>query len=113
LIDDVSSQVGSHFHFLESNPYLEFDRGLAFGKRLNIPAGTAVRFEPGEKKAVWLCDIAGKKVVLGGNNLSNGPATPARLPEVLTRVVAQGFKVRASCSRLATLPNTRTHSYKI
>eukprot|EP00976_Prorocentrum_cordatum_P013858 276543-Prorocentrum_minimum.AAC.3 len=97
------SQVGSHFHFIEANPYLEFDRGLAFGKRLNIPAGTAARFEPGEKKAVWLVDIAGKRVVWGGNNLTNGPVKPERLPEVLTRVVANGFKVTSPISLLKVL----------
>uniref|UniRef100_A0A7S0RYC8 Urease n=1 Tax=Pyramimonas obovata TaxID=1411642 RepID=A0A7S0RYC8_9CHLO len=103
---DRPIQVGSHFHFIEANPYLEFDRGLAFGKRLNIPAGTAVRFEPGEKKAVWLCDIAGKKIVWGGNNLTDGPVKPERLPEILTRVVAQGFKHLAE----PTAPTGRTEA---
>jgi hypothetical protein len=54
-------QVGSHFHFAETNPYLKFDRALAFGKRLNVPAGTAVRFEPGDIKKVSLVEIAGNK----------------------------------------------------
>lgn len=62
-------QVGSHYHFSETNKQLSFDRGLALGKRLDIAAGTAVRFEPGEGKTVTLVQIAGKQLVSGGNNL--------------------------------------------
>lgn len=69
---DRPIQVGSHFHFFEANKALEFDRATSFGKRLNIPAGTAIRFEPGDEKAVALVDIGGKKVVFGLNNLTNG-----------------------------------------
>lgn len=89
---DRPIQVGSHFHFVEVNPYLQLDRQQAFGKRLNIAAGTAVRFEPGESKAVWLCDIGGNAIIHGGNNLGDGPAIPIRLPEVMARVQSQGFK---------------------
>jgi urease subunit beta len=56
---DRPVQVGSHYHFAETNPALEFDRGAAHGQRLNIAAGTAVRFEPGQKRAVSLIKIAG------------------------------------------------------
>lgn len=56
-------QIGSHYHFGECNSYLKFDRALAFGKRLNVPAGTAVRFEPGDIKRVSLVEIAGNKVL--------------------------------------------------
>lgn len=71
-VGDRPIQVGSHYHFAETNPGLKFDRGVAYGKRLDIPAGTAVRFEPGETKSVKLVDIAGNKVVMGGNAFANG-----------------------------------------
>ena len=63
---DRPIQVGSHYHFAQTNRALEFDRDLATGRRLNIPAGTAVRFEPGETKTVALVEIAGNRVVRGG-----------------------------------------------
>jgi len=72
-------QVGSHIHFFEVNKQLGFDRLLAFGYRLNIPAGTAVRFEPGEEKPVELVRLGGKREVYGLNGLTNGSA--ADLPE--------------------------------
>ena len=62
-LGDRPIQVGSHYHFIETNPALRFDRGQAYGKRLDIPAGTAVRFEPGETKTVRLVEIAGDKVI--------------------------------------------------
>ena len=58
-------QVGSHYHFFETNEYLVFDRKLAYGKRLNIPSGTAVRFEPGQSKDVELIEINGLKKYTG------------------------------------------------
>ena len=64
---DRPVQVGSHYHFAETNPALEFDRGAAHGQRLNIAAGTAVRFEPGQKRAVSLIKIAGDRRVFGFN----------------------------------------------
>ena len=70
---DRPIQVGSHFHFYESNKALDFDREKAFGKRLDIPAGTAIRFEPGDKREVSLVPFAGKRVVFGFNGLVNGP----------------------------------------
>src|SRR3977135_2594994 len=70
---DRPVQVGSHFHFFESNRQLRFDRRKAYGMRLDIPAGTAVRFEPGETKTVNLVAIGGKRVIQGGNNLASGP----------------------------------------
>lgn len=70
---DRPIQVGSHYHFGETNPYLRFDRAKAYGKRLDIPAGTAVRFEPGESKTVTLVPIAGAAVIKGGNKWGNGP----------------------------------------
>ncbi|WCK53803.1 urease subunit beta [Aneurinibacillus sp. Ricciae_BoGa-3] len=70
---DRPVQVGSHFHFYEINRALEFDRGQAFGMHLNIPAGTAVRFEPGDAKEVELVPFSGSRAVYGLNNQTNGP----------------------------------------
>lgn len=69
---DRPIQVGSHFHFFEVNKAMAFDRGAAFGMRLNIPAGTAIRFEPGEGKTVELVALGGARRVIGINNLVNG-----------------------------------------
>src|SRR5437660_7796366 len=74
---DRPIQVGSHYHFVETNRALEFDRAAAYGKRLDIPAGTAVRFEPGETKTVPLVEIAGARVVRGGNAFAEGPVSEA------------------------------------
>jgi urease subunit beta len=70
---DRPIQVGSHFHFAETNNSLAFDRAVARGFRLDIPAGTAVRFEPGDTREVPLVAFAGKREVHGLNNLVNGP----------------------------------------
>lgn len=70
---DRPVQVGSHFHFFEVNEALEFDRAASRGFRLDIPAGTAVRFEPGDTRSVPLVALAGERVVRGLNNLTNGP----------------------------------------
>ena len=64
---DRPIQVGSHYHFYETNSALEFDREKSKGKRLDIPAGTAVRFEPGQKRDVNLVDLSGNRVVYGFN----------------------------------------------
>ena len=72
---DRPIQVGSHYHFVETNRALEFDRRAAYGLRLDIPAGTAVRFEPGETKTVTLVEIAGGRVIRGGNALADGTVT--------------------------------------
>lgn len=74
---DRPIQVGSHYHFIETNRSLEFDRRRAYGFRLDIPAGTAVRFEPGETKTVTLVAIAGARVIRGGNAWASGPVTAA------------------------------------
>jgi len=70
---DRPVQVGSHFHFLEANPALRFDRAAARGQRLDIPAGTAIRFEPGDSRAVQLVPFSGARRVFGFNGLINGP----------------------------------------
>ena len=84
-------QVGSHFHFFEANKALVFPRRLAFGKRLNIPAGTAVRFEPGDRKTVILVAFAGSQEVYGLNNLTQGATTEAAREAALERANANGF----------------------
>ena len=90
-LGDRPVQVGSHYHFIETNASLKFDRAKAFGKRLDIPAGTAVRFEPGDTKTVQLVAIAGNKIIRGGNNLADGPVDPANLDKTMERVAAGGF----------------------
>jgi len=70
---DRPIQVGSHFHFFEVNAGLEFDRAAARGKRLDIPAGTAVRFEPGQRREVRLVPYGGARVVYGFNQAVMGP----------------------------------------
>lgn len=96
---DRPIQVGSHFHFFEANRYLEFDRDLAFGCHLNIPATTAIRFEPGEEKEVEVVAFAGKQRVIGFGDLVNGYTgledTPTFYPkhiEALRRMKEYGYK---------------------
>lgn len=91
---DRPVQVGSHYPFFETNADLEFDRQQAFGKRLDIPSGTAVRFEPGEKKRVSLIDFAGQKVIYGGNALIMGKADAKRQPGILKKSRKAGFRHR-------------------
>src|ERR1043166_7081462 len=90
-LGDRPIQVGSHYHFIETNPSLRFDRAEAYGKRLDIPAGTAVRFEPGETKTVNLVEIAGNKVIQGGNNLASGAMSDAGKTTALGHVKRSGF----------------------
>ena len=89
---DRPIQVGSHFHFFEANKALRFDRGRAFGMRLNIPAGTAVRFEPGDEKRVTLVELAGAREVYGLNALTDGPAGDAGRAGAVARAVRGGFQ---------------------
>ena len=70
---DRPVQVGSHFHFAEANAALQFDRAAARGQRLDIPAGTAIRFEPGDSRDVNLVPFAGDRRVIGFNGRINGP----------------------------------------
>lgn len=74
---DRPIQVGSHFHFFETNKFLDFPRKDAFGYRLDIPSGTSVRFEPGETKTVQLVELGGKKRVFGLNDLTCGQTNEA------------------------------------
>ena len=89
---DRPIQVGSHFHFFEVNKALRFERGQAFGMRLDIPAGTAARFEPGDEKVVTLVELAGAREVHGLNALTDGAAAAARRDESLGRARAAGFE---------------------
>ena len=77
---DRPIQVGSHLHFFEANRYLEFDRKQAFGCHLNIPATTAIRFEPGEEKEVEVVAFGGKRRIIGFNGLTDGYAGPEDTP---------------------------------
>ncbi|KAF9153040.1 hypothetical protein BG015_004219 [Linnemannia schmuckeri] len=83
--------VGSHFHLIEANSALKMDRALAYGRRLDIPAGSAIRFEPGEKNTVTIVSIAGNKRISGGNNLATGTVNSERLSEIMTNLVAKNF----------------------
>lgn len=89
---DRPVQVGSHCHFFEVNRALQFDRAQAFGFKLCIPAGTAVRFEPGEEKRVTLVAFAGKRVVHGINNLTNGALDGSQArTQALAQAAERGF----------------------
>ncbi|HTY55719.1 MAG TPA: urease subunit beta [Candidatus Binataceae bacterium] len=88
---DRPIQVGSHFHFFEVNKALKFDRRQAFGKHLNIPAGTAVRFEPGDDKVVKLVRLGGKAMVLGLNALTNGSTDESAADKALELADTRGF----------------------
>ena len=90
-LGDRPVQVGSHYPFIETNASLKFDRAQAYGKRLDIPAGTAVRFEPGEIKTVRLVEIAGHQIIRGGNNLADGPVSEAARASAIERVKKEGF----------------------
>lgn len=88
---DRPIQVGSHAHFFETNRALTFDRDRAFGMRLNIPAGTAARFEPGERRTVRLVKFGGAGVVYGMNALTQGPTDEPARAAALETARAQGF----------------------
>ena len=90
-LGDRPVQVGSHYHFVETNARLSFDRESAYGKRLDIPAGTAIRFEPGETKTVTLVEIAGNKVIRGGNNLADGPVSSDNCAATLQNITEREF----------------------
>jgi urease beta subunit len=89
---DRPIQVGSHYHFFEANRSLGFDRAAAYGMRLNIPAGTAVRFEPGEEKEVEITEFGGGRVIQGCNGLVDGAlAAPGMQERALERAKKAGF----------------------
>jgi len=90
---DRPIQVGSHFHFFEVNKALDFEREKAFGMHLDIPAGTAVRFEPGEAKDVNLVAFGGSAEIFGLNGLTNGPTRgTTRTADALAKAREQGYR---------------------
>lgn len=88
---DRPVQIGSHFHFFEVNSQMLFNRELAFGMRLNIPSGTAVRFEPGEEKEVELVEFGGNKKIFGFNDLTNADISSNK-KQSLDKAIAHNFK---------------------
>jgi urease beta subunit len=89
---DRPIQVGSHYHFFEANRALGFDRAAAYGMRLNIPAGTAVRFEPGEEKEVEVTEFGGRRVIYGFNGLVEGElAATGAASRAVERAKKAGF----------------------
>ncbi|PTG18934.1 urease subunit beta [Staphylococcus chromogenes] len=78
---DRPIQVGSHYHFFEANPALDFDREQAYGKHLDIPAGAAVRFEPGDEKEIRLVRYAGDQKIYGFHSEVDGPLDQSRITE--------------------------------
>lgn len=89
---DRAAQVGSHFHFFEVNRALDFDRPQAMGMRLNIPAGTSIRFEPGQESEVELVEIAGTKRAVGFNGLTMGSVTAVwNVKAANDKAIALGF----------------------
>ncbi|POS72396.1 urease [Diaporthe helianthi] len=88
---DRPIQVGSHYHFIETNPQLDFDRSKAYGYRLDIAAGTSVRFEPGDTKTVTLVEIAGNRIIQGGNGIAKGVVSASRKDEIVTKLQQAGF----------------------
>jgi urease subunit beta len=89
---DRPVQIGSHYHFFEVNKELSFDRSAAFGMRLNIAAGTAVRFEPGERKHVELVDFGGNKIIYGFNDLTNGIISEENKKAAIEKAISKNFK---------------------
>ena len=90
---DRPIQIGSHYHFFEANKALDFDRAAAFGMHLDIPAGTAVRFEPGEAKEVALAAFGGSGEIFGLNNLTDGTTKGEQAKAAaLKKAKAQGFR---------------------
>ncbi|CBG39567.1 urease subunit alpha [Helicobacter mustelae] len=88
---DRPIQVGSHFHFFETNKLLEFDREKAYGRRLDIASGTSVRFEPGESKTVRLIQFGGNQRIFGFNDLNNGQVNEDNKRKALAAAKAKGF----------------------
>ena len=96
---DRPIQVGSHCHFFEANRALRFDREKAYGFRLQVPAGTAVRFEPGEDKRVTLVAVGGNRVAYGINGLTNGRLDDPKVKaQALAKAVELGFLVKGKAT---------------
>ena len=94
---DRPIQVGSHYHFAEVNRALAFDRMAAYGRRLDVPAGTAARFEPGDTRTVRLIPLAGRRVVTGGHGLVGGPLDAPGADEAFRKAATnRGFEIAAA-----------------
>jgi urease subunit beta len=108
---DRPIQVGSHFHFAETNGALHFDRAAARGHRLNIAAGTAVRFEPGQEREVELVALAGDRIVFGFQGQVMGPLDAAPIP-TLPRARARAREGAAAAKKVATSAATKRAAKK-
>lgn len=90
---DRACQIGSHTHFFEVNRALDFPREKAYGYRLNIPAGTSIRFEPGDSREVELCELGGKRIVYGFNGLVMGGLSSSNVRNAsLEKAAKLGYK---------------------
>ena len=87
----LRKQIGSHFHFVEANPQLDFDRIKAYGYHLDIPSGTSVRFEPGDTKTVPLVELSGDKIIRGGSSIAPGRIDVTKADEIVERLQKAGF----------------------
>jgi urease subunit gamma/beta len=103
-LGDRPIQVGSHYPFFETNSSLSFDRTKAVDLRLDIPSGTAVRFEPGETKPVRLVPLAGERIVFGGNGLISGALDGKNREEAIARAQEQGFASNPGFTATSGLP---------
>jgi len=92
---DYPVHLTAHFHVFEANPMLRFDRKRAFGRRPDLPAGGAVRFEPGETKTIRLVPIGGRRVVRGFAGFVDGPLDRADVDALLERLIARGYRHEA------------------
>lgn len=88
---DRPVQVGSHYHFIETNPYLDFDRLKSYGYHLDIPAGTAARFEPGDAKTITLVEVGGLKTIRGGSSIAPGRIDMSMANTIIRRLETEGF----------------------
>lgn len=91
-IGDKPIQIGSHFHFFEINKYMKFNREEAYGYRLDIPSGTAIRFEANETKEVQLVELGGNKIVKGLNNLTDAQVNVTTKEKSLLNAKLKGFE---------------------
>lgn len=105
---DRPVQVGSHFHFFEANGALAFDRAAAYGMRLDIPAGTAVRFEPGDERVVELVAYGGNQLVYGMNGLTDGATSDGNAGTALARARQRGFADTGAMSDTDQDPEAET-----
>lgn len=104
---DRPIQVGSHYPFIETNRALSFDRLKSYGKRLDIAAGTAVRFEPGDTKTITLVSISGNKVISGGNGLASGPMGSLSSESLLEEILRKDFAHAPEPGALEVIGDTK------